>query len=172
MMAASLRGHEGCATLLFTKSGSASSAIAVSRLMAFAMGTHDRLGHMSWLRVLPPNVLDKVVVYWMMTEATLVSGLQWEYEEWTADDDPDVVAGDPDIVPASSSNVHVHELVHPALAAALDGKFTEGAFWSHRLSFTREELDALRLPALRLDHYVRQANGLYFYYPVHASSPD
>ena len=74
MMAASLRGHERCATLLLTNRGSASSAIAASRLMAVAMGTHDRLGQMSWLHVLPANVLEKVVVYWMMAEAILVPG--------------------------------------------------------------------------------------------------
>lgn len=166
MMAASLRGHVGCATLLFTNGGSASSTIAASRLMAVAMGTHGRVGRASWLYVLPANVLEKVVVHWMMAEAVLVPGFLWDYSFWIADDDPEVLKGDPDLVPTSSSKVHVHELIHPALAAALDAKFSVSP--PPHLSFTREELDALQLPTLRLDHYIRQANGCYLFYPVHA----
>ena len=132
--------------------------------MAVAMGTHDRVGQMSWLHVLPANVLEKVVVNWMMAEAILVPGLLWDYKKWIDDDDRDVVAGK--VTPTSRSIVHVHELIHPALAAALDRKFAESS--PPRLSFTREELDVLQLPALRLDHFIRAANGPYLYHPVHA----
>lgn len=124
-------------------------------------------GHADCARLLPPSVFQKVLVHWIMAEAILVSGLISDYGLWTAENDPDVLRGDPDFVPASSSKDHVHELVHPALAAALDAKFSESA--SHRLSFTRGELDVLQLPALRLDHYIRQVNGSYLYYPVHVA---
>eukprot|EP00966_Prymnesium_polylepis_P223114 5161420-Prymnesium_polylepis.1 len=59
------------------------------------MGTHARLGQMSPLRVLPPNVLEKVLVYWMMAEAFFVSGLLWDDGYWIDDDD--------DVEPTSSS---------------------------------------------------------------------